>query len=162
MVSLYKLTDQVQGLARLMEADFIDEDTLADTLDGLDGELAQKTENILAYIQNEDGDVKALDAEIKRLKGRKQVIQNRQDRLKDYLRDNMIRLEMTNIKCPLFSITLRKAPPVCVIDDLEQVPNIYINTTVTPDKTLIKAALKRGDEVAGCRLVDGQQGLMIR
>ena len=142
MTNLYQLTEQMIGLRRMMEDDDLPftHDQLVDTLDGLQG-----------------------DFEIKRLTTRKKVIKNRQDSLKNYLRDNMAAAEIDKITCPLFSITLRKAPLVAVTpSDPFAIPEKYHRTTVAINKVLVKQDLQAGIEIPGCKLLPGQRGLLIK
>ena len=75
MPTLYALTGQYLALA---DATDLPEDALADTLEGLEGDIQVKAENLLAVVSNMGADVGAIDAEIKRLQARKKVIANRQ------------------------------------------------------------------------------------
>ena len=162
MTNLYEMTSQMIGLKRLIDDGEMDEQALADTLDGLEGDLKVKAENLLGYVANVGSDVDAIDAEIKRLTGRKKVMVNNQNRLREYLRYNMDVGGIDKIECPLFTITLRKATQVVSVGDIEQLPDEYIRTTVAPDKVAIKAALKAGIDVPGCEFQEGKRGLMIK
>jgi hypothetical protein len=167
MTTLYTLTGQMIGLHNLMEDGLMDADTLQDTLDGLTGELEQKAESLLGYVANVGSDVSAIDVEIKRLQARKQVMINRQDSLREYLRMNMEVSGTNKITCPLFSITLRK--PTQMVDVVERslLPDEYLLPAkpipeLQPDKRKILATLKAEVDVPGCRLMDGKRGLLIK
>jgi len=136
--SLYELTNEVLAVKDMFEADFIDEETLHDTLEGLDGSLEKKSEGLLAYVANLKAEEQAIGDEIKRLQKRKKEKANHQQRLRDYLRDNMMRGGIQKITCPLFQITLCEPRDVVAILDLEQVPDVYTTATIKPDKALIK------------------------
>ena len=62
--------------------DDIDEDTLRDTLEGIEGTLAEKIDAIAALIQSWKQHEAGIAAEVKRLQGRKSVFSNSQKRLK--------------------------------------------------------------------------------
>jgi hypothetical protein len=158
MTKLYELTDQYRGLMNLD----VEPDVLADTLEGISGEIQIKAENLLSVISNMGSDADAIDAEIKRLTARKKTISNRQEWLREYLRSNMETSGIDKITCPLFTITLRKATDVVFIEDVDLLPKRFQKITITPDKTAIKAALKLDIEVPGARMVEGKRGLMIR
>jgi len=165
MTSLYNLTEQMIGLRNMMEDDDLPltHDQLTDTLDGLSGEIEIKAENLMGYVSNLASDVDMIDIEIKRLTARKKVIKNRQDGLKRYLRDNMAAADIDKITCPLFSITLRKAPLVAITpSDPFEIPEKYHRTTVAINKTLVKQDLNAGIEIPGCKLLPGQRGLLIK
>jgi hypothetical protein len=88
---------------------------------------------------------------------------NKQDSLNEYLKSNMQASGITNIKCPLFSITLAKGRDVAVIDDEQAVPEAYkeIVKSTKIHKTSILAALKEGP-VSGARLEKSDESLRIK
>jgi hypothetical protein len=157
-MKLYELTEQYKELANLD----VEPELLADTLEGIEGEIEIKAENLLSVVSNMSSDVDAIDNEIKRLQARKKTIANRQDWLREYLRSNMEAMSIDKISCPLFTITLRKATQAVSIGDLSLVPDEYKKVTVSPDKVKIKNDLKAGADIPGCELVDGKRGLMIK
>ncbi len=157
-MKLYELTEQYRELANLD----MDADTLADTLEGIEGEIQIKAENLMSVISNMKSDTDSIDAEIKRLQTRKKTIANRQDWLREYLRSNMEASGIDKITCPLFTITLRKPTQAVSVDDIDALPDEYIKTVRSADKVAIKRALKSDVDVPGCSLVDGKRGLMIK
>jgi len=161
-MKLYELSHQMVGLKSLIEEGEMDSDALADTLDALEGDIQVKAESLLGYVANLASDVDAINIEINRLQARKKTIANRQNGLREYLRTNMIAAEIKKITCPLFSITLRKAAQAVSVDDMALLLPKYQKRTVTADMALIKADLKAGKDVPGCRLIDGKQGLLIK
>jgi len=164
MAHLYEMTGQLIGLQRLIEDGEMDEQTLADTLDGLQGDIKVKAEGLLMYVANIGSDVDSIDNEIKRLTARKRVMVNHQNALREYLRYNMDVGGIQKIECPLFTITLKKPAPMVVIDDESALPEKYIMTVVTksPVKADIMKALKAGKDVPGAHLGESQPGLMIK
>ena len=164
MTALYEIANQIVGLSRLMDEGEMDEQTLADSWDGLQGDLSQKTESLLAHVANIGSDVNAVDAEIKRLKARKTTMQNRQKALREYLRFNMDNSDISKIDCPLFSVTLIKPKPMVVITDGTALPPEYVRKTtkVEPVKADILKALKAGTDVPGALLGESIPGLLIK
>ena len=163
MTTLYNLSQQMVGLRNMMEDDELTFD-LTDTIDGLEGDIQVKAEGLLAYVANLSTDVHAIEYEITRLKQRKDIIQNRQESLRDYLRFNMEASGIDKITCPLFTITLRKATDVTVIESEDLIPDMFKEEVVTTkiDKMAIKRHLKDGMDVPGARLEPGKRGLMIK
>ncbi len=157
-MKLYELTAQYRGLAELSD---IPEDALRDTLEGLEGEIQIKAENLLMVVSNMGADTTAIDTEIKRLQARKKAITNRQQSLRDYLRHNMAESGISKIKCPLFTITLGKGRPMVVIEDESKLPNQYVATTIAPMKAKILNALKSGTKIPGAVLGESAESLRI-
>lgn len=164
MTHLYQLTSQMIGLQKLIEDGEMEPQALQDTLDGLEGDIQIKADGLLAYVANLGADVDAIDNEIKRLTARKNAIANRQESLREYLRFNMEQSGIDKITCPLFTITLRAAPAVVVIESEDLIPDMYkeIVETVKISKEAIKRHLKEGIHVPGARLGDGKRGLVIK
>lgn len=158
MTALYELT---KGMLALQDEPDMPEEAIRDTLEGMELEFNDKATAIIMLTQNVDGDVSAIDEEIKRLQQRKKVKQNFIDNLRNYLRDNMERSSIHKIEHALFTITLGK--PSKVVEITGEVPDQYlIYTDPKPDKRAIAAALKAGDEVTGAELVDGKSRLIIK
>ena len=158
MSKLYELTGQYRELANLD----LDPELLADTMEGISGEISIKAENLMGVISNMSSDADQIDLEVKRLQARKKTITNRQTWLREYLRSNMEMTGIDKITCPLFTITLRKAMQVVEVSDLDKVPEEYVKVVRSADKVKIKNDLKSGITIPGCVLVDGQRGLMIK
>lgn len=162
MTKLYELAGQYLALSQLADDPDMPEQALADSLEGLEGEIEIKAQALLQVVAGMEGDTGAIDAEIKRLQDRKRVIQNRAQSLRDYLHQNMVATGINKIDCPLFHITLTKPRPMVVVEDESQIPDEYIRTVRQPDKAAILRALKSKDDVPGCVLGESKQGLMIR
>jgi hypothetical protein len=162
MTTLRELTSDLHEIQQLAMDPEIPADALANTIEGLEGMFNDKAVRIVHVIANQDSDIEAIDAEIKRLQERKRVRVNAQERLKDYLRFNMERTGITKIESDLFTITLVKPRQIVVIDDEQQIPEDYQRVTVVPDKTLIGKALKDGYEVKGAHLGEGKSSVRIK
>jgi hypothetical protein len=163
MTKLYELTGAYRTLADLADDPDMPAQALADSLEGLEGEIEIKAQALLQVVAEMEGDTSACDAEIKRLQHRRAVIQNRADSLRAYLLANMQSAGITKIGCPLFQITLVDGRPMVVIENDELIPEGYIKTTVTkaPIKADILKALKAGETVAGCVLGETKAFLRI-
>ena len=164
MTTLYNLTGQYLELAELADDPNMPEDALADTLEGLEGEIEIKAQALLQVVSGIQSDTTAIDNEIKRLSIRKKVMENRVTRLRQYLFDNMTATGINKISCPLFKITLSKPRPMVVVDNADLIPDSYIKTTIhkAPIKADILAALKRGDAVPGCVMGESKRALLIK
>ena len=164
MTTLYDMTGRYLAVAELADDPDMPEDALTDTLEGIEGEIEDKAQALLQVVAGMEGDTGAIDNEIKRLQGRKKVIQNRADRLRQYLHDNMVISGINKISCTLFQITLTKARPMVVVQDVDLIPEKYIKTTTTkaPIKKDILSALKSGDDIAGCLLGESKRSLLVK
>jgi len=136
MTALHQITDKHRELAALAESDSDMAQAVADTMEGVEGEFNDKAISLMAVVDNMNGDVAAIDAEIARLTARKKTIKNRQDSMRHYLQVNMEASFISKITCPLFTITLAKGRDMVQIDDVYKIPTDYldIKTVVTPMK----------------------------
>jgi hypothetical protein len=150
MAKLYELTGDIKAL----ESMDLDAETLADSIEGIAGEFEEKAKGILAFTENMNGDIDALDSQIKRLTERKKVLTNRKNNLRAYLLHNMEASGITKIECPLFTASLRKGVEVAEIIDQDAIPDEYIDVKVTekPDINALKRDLKAGKEINGVSL----------
>lgn len=158
-----KLNDIAQDYVGLLESD-LEGEQLADCLDSIEDAFEEKGNNIVAVLNTLNGDVSALDNEIKRLQARKKTITNNQERLKEYLRYNMELSGITNIKSPLFSITLGKPTQKAEVVDVAFLPDGYVNAKVEikPDLKAILKDLKEGKDIPGAILSEGKSRLLIK
>lgn len=161
MTALFVLTNQYLALAeQLADGDF-DAQTVADTIEasGITDELSVKAQGIEYVARGAMAHHAAIDAEIARLQALKAQRDKVAQGLRDYLKTNMERAGIEKIDCPMFSISIRKNPPAVEVDDTSALPAQFWRTpepkppVAAPDKAAIKAALTKGDDVPGARLV---------
>lgn len=172
MRALYEMTAEIKCLLEMLEsidqedqADQADtEAAIRDTLEGIEMEFGDKAEAIVKLSKSMQGNIDAIDAELKRLQGRKKVISNRKEALIDYLKTQMRSSELKKVETSLFTVSLvRGADRVEVLDD-NALPDDFlrVKTEISPDKIAIAKALKGGQDVPGARLVEGEPSLRIK
>jgi uncharacterized protein YeeX (DUF496 family) len=166
-MQLSKITGQYLELSNLAgdpESELTTE-SIQYTLESIQGEFNDKAVAV-THIINEMGlDVEKIDSEITRLQKRKTVLVNRNNDIRDYLKHNMIFADITNIKCPLFSITLAKGRDIVSIHNESELDDDYVTvkTSITPDKRKILKALQLDPEsVKGATLTKTEQSLRIK
>ena len=155
-IALYQMVDEYrEALAGLADMD-LDDQTMADTLEGLQGELVVKGQNVAAFALNLEAEARAMKEAEQRIAKRRRALENKSKHLRDYLRINMERSGITEISAndKSFKVKLMKGRPSCVIDDESALPPDYIEEVKTTkvDKRLITQAIKDGYEVPGAHL----------
>lgn len=159
--ALYELAREYRDAAeRLADLD-LDEQTVADTLEGLAGDLEVKATNVAMFARN----LEATAAQIKdaeaQMAARRKAVENRATNLRRYLLVSMQQAGIQKIECPYFRLAVRDNPPAVDVFDAAQVPAEFMRQPETPppvpDKTAIKDELKAGRDVPGCRLTVGQR-----
>lgn len=164
MSSLYELTADWLTLYNMIDdPEDWDEDTLIDTLEGIDGEIEIKAEGYAKVIKNLAAEAEALKAEEERLYKRRKVKENAISRMKASLQASMEATGKTKFKTELFSFNIQANAPALVLDVMEptDVPKAYRKVTVDFDKTAIKDALKEGKKLKFAHLEQGSS-LRIR
>jgi len=126
-------------------------------LDALEGAFDEKAEQVGIYIKNLGATEDAVAAEIKNLQARKKSLENKQEWLKDYLGSMLTAVGKKDFETGKVKLSFRKSVSV-EVDESAQLDEKYltIKTTTAPNKTAIKDALKNGEEIEGCQLVEKQ------
>lgn len=165
MSSLYDIKGRYCAIQELLSESDLDPQLLADTMEAIEGELEIKCENYAMVMKNLEGDIEALDNEIRRLTSRKKTLENNIKRMKEAVRDAMIATGKEKFKTELFSFSVQNNPPSVVLDteDLDTLPNEFIRIKKEPDKTAIKEALLKGDQkLSGYAHIENTRSLRIR
>ena len=155
MATLYQLTDDYLTLLEMAEDPDIDEQAL----------LEDKAEGYAKVIRTLEGDAAACDAESKRLRNKKQAIENNIRRMKQALQITMEVTGKTKFKTALFSFNIQKNPAAVVMDEqyIENIPERFlIPQDPQIDKKAIKEALKAGEDLEGIAHLEQTESLRIR
>lgn len=148
-MKLYEIAAAFKDLENLE----IDEQTLKDTLEGLQGELEHKSDNIATIIKNCEYMAKAIKEEVGTLMLRSVALEERATRLKDYLYKTYFELGIAKMETPRHKINIRKNPAKVILEEGFNDEN-YIEELITykVDKKAIKEELKKGVKIEGAYL----------
>jgi predicted nuclease with TOPRIM domain len=124
MATLYELTGQFRELLELVEQGEVDPKMLADTLEGLEGEIEIKADGYAKVIRELEGQASMLKGEIDRLSDRKSSIENNIKAMKESLEMAMRSTGKVKFKTDLFSFNIQKNPARLVITG--EVPKDYL------------------------------------
>lgn len=117
---------------------------------------AEKLEGTACYVRELKAEADAIKAEEERLAKRRKALENKSERLKNYM---MPALEAMGgkVKGVMASVRIGKSQAVYVFD-IDALPDAFkrVVTKVDPDKTAIKKALKSGEAIPGAALEDRQ------
>lgn len=155
MATLYDLRED---LAHVIEGGFIiDEETGeilfdAENLDALQAAFDAKLEACGLFVKNLEADAKAIREEEKALAARRQALERKAERMKDYILRNLDAAG-GRFATPRLALSTRKSEIVNVYD-LESIPQDFLKVTTAADKTAIKKAIKGGAEVSGAAIVE--------
>ena len=123
--------------------------------DNLEGDYADKVENIAKMIRSLTATHDALDAEAKRLKGRAATVKRKVDWLRDYVADSMLALGHDKIEGDVLNVGLSRNRRV-EIDSEDDLPDEFktVAQAVTVLKAEIRKALLDDRTVVGARLIE--------
>lgn len=159
MSSLFELTKQQLELKAKLQAMNFDEETIQDTLEGESTEIQAKIESYGFVIRDRSSFVAAMTAEIERMTERRDAEKKRVNKTVEWLLTSMVALKITEIECPVFTISVKKNPPSVEIFNEKLIPAEYMRkpepvpVVEVPDKKAIAEKLKAGEEVGGCKMV---------
>ena len=165
MANIYELTQDYLRLLEMAEDPELDPEVIADTFEGIEGELEIKAENYAKVMKNLEGDIAALKAEEERLAKKRKAIENNIKRMKGILQEAMELTGKTKFKTDLFSFGIQKNAPSVVIDaaDIRDIPEDYLKFKEPEvDKTAIKNAINAGVNFEGLAHLEVSQSLRIR
>lgn len=153
MGSLYELTNEMVEFLALAEDPDIDPVAFADTLEGLQFELEKKAEGYCKVLRQMESDIEAIKAEEDRLKRNRSAIENNVKRMKEALKDAMVKTghdDKNGLKAGLFQLKVAKnggQRPLVIDGD---VPEQFIKVKYENDNERIRAFLNSLDNNDAC------------
>ena len=122
----------------------IEKGDLNAALENIDDEIETKADNIAKVLRDFEGDIEALKSEEERLAKKREVIENRQKQLKEYLQNAMLVLDKRKFKTDLFSFNIQCNAPSLKILDESKIPEDYYKIERNLNKNALKEAVKNG------------------
>lgn len=161
MAKLYEIVGAFKELLEMASEENMDQKLIADTLEGVEFEFEEKADGYAKVVKMLEGDVEAIDKEIKRLTEKKNTIKNNISGIKKNLENAMITTGKTKFKTLLFGYNIQKNPVSVSIDDENQIPkDFWIEQEPKLDKESLAAYLKE-NEVSWAHLTQ-TESLRIR
>lgn len=148
MNSLYALQSDYAWLLSLLYDDEVDEQTIIDTLDSIEGAIDEKAENYAKIIKDIERSIENVSEEIKRMQERQRVMKNRQEWLKNNLFTAMKEVGKTKIKGDIFTISISKnggAAPLEVLVSADELPDELRKVKYEADKEALRKLAEQGD-----------------
>lgn len=158
-MKLYEIPSTLRELLDRLDADpdtgEVDGDALAAYAE-YQGQAAEKLEGTACYVRELKAEADAIKAEEERLAKRRKALENKSERLKNYM---MPALEAMGgkVKGVMASVRIGKSQAVTVFD-IDALPDAFkrVVTKVDPDKVALKKTLKAGEDIPGAALEDRQ------
>lgn len=154
-MTLYGLTDEYLSLLDLANDPEADPESFDAALQAIAGELTEKAVSVASVAKNLEGFADQIDGATKAMQARAKTVRGNAARVRDYLLRNMQAAKIEKVESPYFSVAIRANPPAVIIEEDADIPPDLcrvIPARTEPDKSKIKAALKAGEAIDGCRL----------
>jgi hypothetical protein len=140
----------------------IDEQTLADTVEGLT-DLHQILSAIIRAALADEALANGLKGRIAEMEDRLRRLQDRACKRRQIARDVMVELDLKKLKAPDFTASIRPGIPALMVIDEAAVPSIYWEPQEPRlNRQGLVADLKQGAEVTGVALSNPEPVLSVR
>lgn len=164
-LSLYNITNKFVELMDKAQNEELTEKEYNELGEELAIELQNKSSNIIGYVQNIEGFINAVKDEEVRLSEMRKTAENKLTKFKEYVKENMERLDIKEIPTELGTLKIAKNPMSVEIDNEDKIPGEFKNVIMTTkvDKTAIKNHFKNtGEIIPGTRIVNDKTSLRIK
>lgn len=165
MASLYDITGRAQMLMDMAEYGEVEEEVIKDTWEALEGELDVKVESCCKVVKNIEGDIKAIESEIKRLTEKKSTLENTTKRIKDMVFNSLKALGKDKAGGQILKASIQKnggkLPLILDVDD-DHIPFDFQKVTISANNEAIRDALDHGVELDFAHYGERGESLRIR
>lgn len=160
MTTLYELTNEYKALLLMAEDPEVDPQTIADTMEALDGELEVKAESYVVIIKELSAEADKFRAEIDRLTKRKESLESRVAQLKGRLLESMKETGRDKLPTEHFKLSIAKNGGIQPLKITGSVPKEFCK--LEPDNKKIRESLLLGEELDFAHLEERGEHLSIR
>ena len=159
-MTLYELTSQFQWLLLLAEDPEVDPQTLADTMEGLTGEIEVKAEGYAVVIGEIETEIAKFQKEKARIEKTISGLMNNAKSMKESLMNTMDVMGKKKIQTEHYKISIRGNGGIRPMKITGDVPAEYCK--LEPDNGLIRKALDEGKELEFAHFEERGVHLSIR
>lgn len=164
-LTLYNITNDFVDLMDKTQEGTITEEEYNKLGEELALELQKKSGNIVGYIQDRNALIDAIDLQIKRLQDYKKSEQNKVDKFKEYVKQNMERLNILKIETDTGTLSIAKSPISVEIVDEEKIPDKYkdvVFTTKVNKKKIADNFKSTGELIEGVEIHADNTNLRVK
>jgi Siphovirus Gp157 len=146
----------------LCEDPHIDEQTLADTVEGLT-DLHEILGAIIRAALADQALASGLNGRIGEMEARRDRLQDRATKRRQIAKDVMVELDLKKLTAPDFTASIRPGTPALMVIDEAAVPSIYWEPREPRlNRQELATDLKQGAEIAGVTLSNPEPVLSVR
>lgn len=165
MANIYELTADMMKILSMMDDPELDQQTLKDTMEGIEGAYEDKFDGYAAVIRQLTGYINELEEEKKRIDARKESFENNVKKMKKIMLDSMNMTGKTKFKTAKNSFWTQKNKASVVIDakSVWDIPEDFRRyKDPEPDKTKIGEAIAAGQDFTGIAHMEQTESVRIR
>lgn len=159
MNSLYVLSAEFRDAADRIAESGLDDQTIADTLEGLSGPIEEKVVAIAKMIRNLRSEADAIRFAMVGMEKRAASAEGKADRLLDYALGCLQMAGIRKVSSPWFVVSIKGAPGSVIVDDESSVPEEFWTQPETPPRRISKVAvadaIRAGRDVPGAKMTPG-------
>ena len=140
----------------------LDEETLADTVEGLT-DVHEILAAIIRAALADEALASGLKGRIAEMEERRERLEERALKRRQIVKDTMVELDLKKLTAPDFSASIRPGMPALLVIDEAAVPSIYWEPREPRlDRQGLLAELKQGAEITGVTLSNPEPVLSVR
>src|SRR5215475_3024078 len=140
----------------------IDEQTLADTVEGLT-DLHEILTAVIRAALTDQALATGLEGRIGEMQARRDRLQDRAAKRRQIAKDVMVEVDLKKLAAPDFTASIRPGPPALMVIDEAAVPSIYWEPREPRlNRQELANDLKQGAEIAGATLSNPEPVLSVR
>lgn len=154
MKPLYEIANEYQEIANIIaECDEISVEQMT-MLDQISEDIKQKSINIGALIRNLEVESLSIKDAIDKMESRKISVDKKIENLKEYLKSNLERCDLKEVKSAMFDVKIKINPAAVIVQDMKVIPDKYFKEIIEKrlDKFLIAQELKNEIMIPGVAL----------
>lgn len=162
MSKMSDLATMIVDLKQSADVMEVDDELLQDTLESLEGTFTEQVEYLVRKSNEALQYAEVIKAEEKRLYERRSSLEKRANKIKEFIKSQMIVIGKHRFDYPLFTVFVQNNPPSVNIYDETVLPEQYWVEKVDrkPDKKALLEILKN-EQVPGCQ-IERSQSLRIK
>ena len=164
-LSLYNITNKFTEIMNKVETGELTELEYNEMGEELALLLKQKSSNIIGYIRNIEVLINAMSDEEKRIASNRKALENKLEKFKGYIKENMEKLEIPKIDTEIGTITLAKNPISVEVINENDVPSEFKKEYLMAkiDKTAIKNHfIETGEIPSGVKIINDRKSVRIK
>lgn len=162
MSTLFEITTDMEILYQMLTDPDADQTAVRDTLDGMMGELQQKSAGYVAVINQMDMEQKKAEEMAKFFKEKSDARKNGIKRLKEAIKWAMVNLNLTEIEAGNYVIKLQNNGGKLPLQIVGEVPDNFKRIIYEDDTELIRKKLEAGENLGFAYLEDRGKHIVIK